>query len=663
MKDLDLKVISVMRGLAIDAINEAKGGHMGMAIGVAPITYSLYAKTLNINLKDPKWINRDRFVLSAGHGSMSIYSIMNLLGILNIEDLKKHKTFGSKTPSHPEIDAFPFIDASTGPLGQGIAMSVGMAISQKYLASKFNKDKFPIFDHYIFALHGDGCIQEGVSAEALQLAGTMQLDKLIIIHDYNNAQIDTKAEEVNNIDLLKYFESFNFATFDVNKPTVENILEAIKQAKLSKKPSYIRVHTIIAEHTKKAGTPKGHNGTLSPEETIEFKKEINLKTFTPFVYEKEIYEYVQKHWEEKNKIYDKWQKMFANYAKEYPKEYEQIKLLFENKLRFSFDKVKFDLKNCPTRDYFEQYIKFIEQRYWNVIGGSADLYSATKVGFSKSIKNGGQGINYGIREFAMTAINNGIYLDSNLRTIDSTFLSFADYAKGALRLGSMMHIPAIHFYTHDSYLIGGDGPTHQPFDQMPMLRSMSNLKVYRPSTKEETKYVFENAFNDLSNQSVIIGTRQPIVVDEELKFNNREGYSIYSKSKDFDLSILTTGSEVDLAIQVAKNLWERKKIKIQVISIPLLQDFANNERLIKYLKINTKPIFAIEASSDNLWYKFAKYNKLYTHLALTYGYSADGEIVYNKKGFNVKNISIKIIEFLKKINNRGIENKYERNSL
>ena len=192
---------------------------------------------------------------------------------------------------------------------------------------------------------------------------------------------------------------------------------------------------------------------------------------------------------------------------------------------------------------------------------------------------------------------------------------------------------------------------------------MSNLKVYRPSTKEETKYVFENAFNDLSNQSVIIGTRQPIVVDEELKFNNREGYSIYSKSKDFDLSILTTGSEVDLAIQVAKNLWERKKIKIQVISIPLLQDFANNERLIKYLKINTKPIFAIEASSDNLWYKFAKYNKLYTHLALTYGYSADGEIVYNKKGFNVKNISIKIIEFLKKINNRGIENKYERNSL
>ncbi|WP_406615472.1 transketolase-like TK C-terminal-containing protein [Mycoplasmopsis hyopharyngis] len=650
MNNLDKKAIATMRGLAIDSINMAKGGHLGMAIGAAPITYSLYTKILNLNLEQPKWINRDRFVLSAGHGSMSIYSIMNLLGILSIDDLKKHKTFGSKTPSHPEIEN-SFIEASTGPLGQGIAMSVGMAISQKYLANQFNKPNYPIFDHYVYALHGDGCIQEGVSAEALQLAGTLKLDKLIIIHDFNNAQIDTKSEVVNNIDTLKYFEAFNFATFEVKEPTVENIVEAINKAKASKKPSYIKVHTKIAEFTPMENSPKGHNGTLNPEQTITFKKKMNLEELTPFVYDKNVYSFVQESWKQKNEVYKTWKTMFDKYQKDFPQEFKKLQALSENKFQYDFEQVKTNIKNdnLAIRDYFEPYIKHIENNYWNVVGGSADLASATKINFSKAITENGQGIHYGIREFAMSAINNGIYLDNNLRTVDSTFLAFADYAKAAIRLGAMMHIPAIHFYTHDSYLIGGDGPTHQPFDQIPMLRATANVRVYRPCNLDEVHYSFTKAFSDLANQSIIVGTRQAVETDKKIVFNNEKGYGQYLQHQDFDVTILASGSEVDLALKIESYLLKHNNIKSQIISVPCLQEFINNDKLIRELKINKKPIFVIEATSDSTWFKLAKYNKLYTHLALTFGYSADGLEVYKRKGFGVKNLALKIVDFLENI--------------
>lgn len=474
-KEINKQVIATMRGIAIDGINNAKGGHMGMAIGAAPISYSIVAKNLNFSSKNPKWINRDKFILSAGHGSMCYYSIMHLLGLLTIEDIKSHKKINSKTPSHPEIDKFKYVDASTGPLGQGIAMGVGMAISQKYLAKRYNKKDFNIIDHYVYVLHGDGCMQEGVALEAIALAGTMQLDKLILIHDFNETQIDSKSYEVNNVDFINYFKANHFSTFDVMSDSFEEINNAIQEAKKSNKPSYIRVHTTIAKNTPYENIPKGHNGYLNENETIEFKKKCDLNNLIPFNYENDVYDYCLQLMKEKNLNYDNWVNLFSQYKELFPNEYNELKQLIDNDIHFEFSKEIIKKTNVATRDYCAEILSYLESSPY-IIGGSADLKSSTKIEFNIDLKDGGKNIKYGIREFAMSAINNGIYLASNLRTIDSTFLAFSDYAKGALRLGAIMKIPSIHVYSHDSYQVGGDGPTHQPYDQLTMLRAIDNFR-------------------------------------------------------------------------------------------------------------------------------------------------------------------------------------------
>ncbi|WP_373438551.1 transketolase-like TK C-terminal-containing protein [Metamycoplasma equirhinis] len=643
MKNLDEKVISAMRGIAIDAINNAKGGHMGMAIGAASISYSVIAKNLNISKENPKWINRDKFILSAGHGSMCFYSIMHFLGLLTLDDLKKHKKLNSKTPSHPEIDKFAYVDASTGPLGQGVAMGVGMALSQQYLANKYNKPGFNLFDHHVFVLHGDGCMQEGVALEAIQLAGTLNLNKLILIHDFNETQIDSKSYEVNNIDFIKFFESNNFNTFDCQSDLASEILETIEKAKKSNKPSYIRIHTNIAKYTPFENMPKGHNGTLDEKQTIEFKQKCGLKSFTPFEYEKEIYDYCQSLWDKKQANYSNWQTLFFKYSKKYPNEYKEIQSLINKNYQFILPK-KLAITNKATRDYVGEIVKILEQSPF-IIGGSADLKSSTKVGFETDIIKGGKNIKYGIREFAMGAINNGIYLASNLKTIDSTFFSFADYAKPAIRLGSIMKIPSIHVFSHDSYQVGGDGPTHQPFDQLPMLRAMNNVKAIRPCDEKETLEAFKWALKQNQNQIVIITCRQPIASLKN-RLNVFKAAYIIKREDEFDLSILASGSEVSLAYEISNELAKKHHIKSQVISVPLLQNLVSDNKLIKQLEIAKKPIFAIETSSDSMWYQLAKYNKFDCQLALTYGESTNGQEIYELKGFNKSFIIKKIKKLL-----------------
>ncbi|BAH70009.1 hypothetical protein MBIO_0744 [Mycoplasmopsis fermentans PG18] len=643
---IENKLIASMRGIALDSINKAKGGHIGMAIGAANITYSLLGKELRFSKEDPKWINRDRFVLSAGHGSMSYYSIMHFLGLLAKEDMQNHKKMDSKTPSHPELEYTPFVDASTGPLGQGIAMATGMALSLKVLQNRFNRKNYNIIDHYIYALHVDGCIQEGVAHEAIQFAGTNQLDRLILIHDFNNAQIDTKTEVVNNINFIKYFEACHFATFVVKEDKPELILEAIQKAKASKKPSYIQVHTAIAKNTPFENSPKGHHGMLKEEDTIEFKKKCGLTSFVPFEYDKEVYDYGEELLKEKDKHYKEWLHLYDKYKKEYSQEAKELEDLYNKKEKYNFDDIEFNESNAATRNYFAPIMQKIDQNYKNVLGGSADLASATKVNFSKSYAEGGKNIHYGIREFAMTAINNGIYLHSHLRTIDSTFLAFSDYAKGALRLGSIMKIPSVHVYTHDSYQVGGDGPTHQPVEQLAMLRSTPNFKVIRPMDESEVKAAFNYALNQNENQVAIIGCRQNVKSYNLHPEGELQPAYIIRPAKNHDISILASGSEVDLAEKVANKL-VGAGIKAQVISVPLLQDLVNDEKLIKSLGIDKKPIYAIEASTDPLWYKLGKYNKIDAFLADGYGYSADGFEVYKIKGFSLDNIHKKVLEFLK----------------
>ena len=508
-QNLSKKAIASMRAIALDSINKAKGGHIGMAIGAAPITYTLFKDILNINKEEPKWINRDRFILSAGHGSMSMYSIMHFLGLLSKEDMQSHKTLHSKTPSHPEIDALDYVEATTGPLGQGIAMAVGMAIAEKYLSTRYNKPEIEVINHNVFALHGDGCLQEGVALEAIQLAGTLKLNKLILIHDFNNVQIDSRASEVNDINFIKFFKSQNFNTIVVSEPTAQNISRAIKKAQKSDLPTYIQVHTIIAQNTPNANTPKGHNGTLDENLTLEFKKQIGLENKIPFEYDADVYQFVQQSWANKNKNYNKWLKQWKNYSVKYPQLANELSSIFEGKFKYDFSDIELKEQNVPTRNYIVPIIKKLES-YPNVLVGSADLAAATNVKFNIPFQEGGKYIKYGIREHAMVAINNGIYLSSKLKTIDSTFLAFSDYAKGALRLGALMQIPSLHVFTHDSYQVGGDGPTHQPFDQIPMLRAMNNMKVIRPADGFEMLAAFQRALNQENEQYSIITCRQPI---------------------------------------------------------------------------------------------------------------------------------------------------------
>ena len=640
-KDINKQVIATMRGIAIDGINNAKGGHMGMAIGAAPISYSIVAKNLNFSSKNPKWINRDKFILSAGHGSMCYYSIMHLLGLLTIEDIKSHKKINSKTPSHPEIDKFKYVDASTGPLGQGIAMGVGMAISQKYLAKRYNKKDFNIIDHYVYVLHGDGCMQEGVALEAIALAGTMQLDKLILIHDFNETQIDSKSYEVNNVDFINYFKANHFSTFDVMSDSFEEINNAIQEAKKSNKPSYIRVHTTIAKNTPYENIPKGHNGYLNENQTIEFKKKCDLNNLIPFNYENDVYDYCLQFMKEKNLNYNNWVNLFSQYKKLFPNEYNELKQLIDNDIHFEFSKEIIKKTNVATRDYCAEILSYLES-FPYIIGGSVDLKGSTKIRFNIDLKNGGKNIKYGIREFAMSAINNGIYLASNLRTIDSTFLAFSDYAKGALRLGAIMKIPSIHVYSHDSYQVGGDGPTHQPYDQLTMLRAIDNFRVIRPCDESEVLYAFNYALNQNDKQIAIITARQNL--HSYNMCDNKAAYVI-KKCNNFDISLLASGSEVSLAYELANDLIN-KNIKAQVISVPILQDLVNDENLIKSLNLDKKPMFVIEAANDYMWYKLSKYNKIASHFASSFGESTSGEEIYKSKGFNTNYLLEKVISFL-----------------
>ena len=640
-KEINKQVIATMRGIAIDGINNAKGGHMGMAIGAAPISYSIVAKNLNFSSKNPKWINRDKFILSAGHGSMCYYSIMHLLGLLTIKDIKSHKKINSKTSSHPEIDKFKYVDASTGPLGQGIAMGVGMAISQKYLAKRYNKKDFNIIDHYVYVLHGDGCMQEGVALEAIALAGTMQLDKLILIHDFNETQIDSKSYEVNNVDFINYFKANYFSTFDVMSDSFEEINNAIQEAKKSNKPSYIRVHTTIAKNTPYENIPKGHNGYLNENQTIEFKKKCDLNNLIPFNYENDVYGYCLELMKEKNLNYDNWVNLFSQYKKLFPNEYNELKQLIDNDIHFEFSKEIIKKTNVATRDYCAEILSYLESLPY-IIGGSADLKGSTKIGFNIDLKDGGKNIKYGIREFAMSAINNGIYLASNLRTIDSTFLAFSDYAKGALRLGAIMKIPSIHVYSHDSYQVGGDGPTHQPYDQLTMLRAIDNFRVIRPCDESEVLYAFNYALNQNDKQIAIITARQNL--HSYNMCDNKAAYVI-KKCNNFDISLLASGSEVSLAYELANDLIN-KNIKAQVISVPILQDLVNDENLIKSLNLDKKPMFVIEAANDYMWYKLSKYNKIASHFASSFGESTSGEEIYKSKGFNTNYLLEKVISFL-----------------
>ncbi len=638
--DLNHQAIGAIRYIGLKAIQEAKGGHVGMAISAAPITYILFTKFIKINPENGKWINRDRFVLSGGHGSMSLYPIFYFANLLTLDDIKKFKTEDSKTPGHPEYenDIDNFIDASTGPLGQGFAMAVGMAIAQKHISNKLGKYS-DLIDNFTYVICGDGDLQEGITYEASAIAGKYELNKLIVLHDSNKYQLDSSVEKVSIENLKQRFESNNWNYLKCSNDPKE-IEAAIKKAQLSKsKPTFIEVETIIAEGLKSQSSNKGHHGVISNEDLNEFLKYHDLD-FKNWDIDSKIIEHFQKTIIERgNKEVAKWNKKLtkANQNKEFNKLWNI--LISSKDYQQLFNRIKIKENNLATRVYLKTFLQSIKDFNPFVIATCADLVSSTNVAITnETILENGQSLPIGIREFAMGAIVNGISLYAKgIKAIGGTFLVFSDYIKSAIRLGALMKVPSIYAFTHDSYLVGGDGPTHQPYDQLPMLRAIENLNIYRPADEEELRYFLGVAFNSSTDSSAIILSRQNIKsLNSKMKYSDLEkGIHIVKDFKNPDYIIAASGSEVQLALEVSQYI-----NNIRIISVPCLDLATKMSKKEKNKYFKAKKLFlTIEASADYKWFALHLNSQNNEHIgAYTFGKSMDGEILYNQKGFNKQSI-------------------------
>lgn len=638
--DLNHKAIGAIRYIGLKAIQEAKGGHVGMTISAAPITYILFTKFIKINPENGKWINRDRFVLSGGHGSMSLYPIFYFANLLTLDDIKKFKTEDSKTPGHPEYenDIDNFIDASTGPLGQGFAMAVGMAIAQKHISNKLGKYS-DLIDNFTYVICGDGDLQEGITYEASAIAGKYELNKLIVLHDSNKYQLDSSVEKVSIENLKQRFESNNWNYLKCSNDPKE-IEAAIKKAQLSKsKPTFIEVETIIAEGLKSQSSNKGHHGVVSNEDLDNFLKYHDLD-FKNWNIDSKIIEHFQKTIIERgNKEVAKWNKKLAkaNQNKEFNKLWNI--LISSKDYQQLFNRVKIKENNLATRVYLKTFLQSIKDFNPFVIATCADLVSSTNVAITnETILENGQSLPIGIREFAMGAIVNGISLYAKgIKAIGGTFLVFSDYIKSAIRLGALMKVPSVYAFTHDSYLVGGDGPTHQPYDQLPMLRAIENLNVYRPADEEELRYFLGVAFNSSTDSSAIILSRQNIKsLNSKMKYSDLEkGIHIVKDCKNPDYIIAASGSEVQLALEISQSI-----NNIRIISIPCLDLAIKMSKKEKNKYFKAKKLFlTIEASADYKWFALHLNSQNNEHIgAYTFGKSMDGEILYSQKGFNKQSI-------------------------
>lgn len=640
MDKVSQKAINAIRYIGLKSIQEAKGGHIGMAISAAPITYTLYTKIMNINVENGKYINRDRFVLSGGHGSMCLYPILYLSGLLNKEEMLNFKKENSKTPGHPEFEKEKnnFIDASTGPLGQGFAMGVGMALAQKHTYN-IVKEQFPLmFNNYTYIVCGDGDLQEGVSYEAMAIAGKYNLDKLIVLHDSNKFQLDSSVETVSVENLRLRAESNNWFYLKISNNPLE-IEEAINKAKKSGKPSFIEVETTIAEGLGVANSNKGHHGVITNEELEKFNKYYKTN-FKDWNIDQDIIDHFKKQVIERSLEFKNSQESIMMEYMKNPK-FREVLLNFSNEQDYQniFKKVKISNPNQATRVYLKEFLSSLDKEAPFTVATCADVASSTniKIGNNTILENG-QNIPIGIREFAMGAIMNGMSL-YGIKPIGGTFLVFADYIKSAIRLGAMMKLPVVYAFTHDTYKVGGDGPTHQPFDQLPMLRSIENVVVHRPADEEELREALIESYSSKSKTNILILSRQNLKsINLENRHIEKGAYEV-NDIKDPDYVIAAAGSEVELALEVSKVL-----PKTRVISVPCLQKAIklNKEEKIKLFGAK-KALLTLEASADMMWLSLHLTNQKNYHLgANSFGKSMDGDVLYKNKGFNVENIVEKI---------------------
>ena len=651
--DIRQKSIDNIRAIVAQTISNANSGHTGSALSAVPMLYSLFNDHLNFNPKDPKFFGRDRFILSAGHTSALYYTILHLYGYdITIEDLKKFRTYKSKTPGHPEYSISSGIETTTGPLGQGVANAVGLAIAETTLASKFNTKEISLFDNYTYCYCGDGCLMEGVAVEACSLAGTLKLNKLIILYEDNNITIDGTRTIANNEDTAKKFEAMGWNVINVKNGN-DSIAcsHAIGSAKKSNKPTIIIFKTVIGIGTELEGTSKIHAHPLSSAELDTYLKKLNISE--SFKIDAEVYESANKVIESNTQKYNSWNDSFKNYSVKYPENYKNLKNYLSAKA-CNYDKILSNLINANLssgRDMSGFVLNEISKVFTNLTGGSADVAESTKAKikdseFYSSENRTGRNIHFGIREHSMGSIANGISLYLNQPTFDSTFFVFSNYMLPALRMRAMMNLPVLSIFTHDSINIGQDGPTHQPIESLTTLRSIPNYLVYRPATPTEIVAGYK-IFFETSKPMGLTFTKTNLSSWSLSTIENAErgGYVIYESKSKPKMEIFASGTEVELAIQIADFYSD---IGVRVISMPCESLFNLQDKVYKNKVLLKNPILkiAIEASNDNLWYKYIGENGLLINVT-EYQHSGSGTEVYQNAGFNKETIISKINKALK----------------
>ena len=655
---------NAIRFLSLDAVEEAKSGHPGAPMGMADIAYVLWKKFLQHNPKNPNWINRDRFVLSNGHGSMLLYSLLHLTGYdISIDDIKNFRQLNSITPGHPECDITPGVETTTGPLGQGLANAVGMAIAEKSLAAEFNTKSHNLIDHYTYVFSGDGCLMEGISHEVCSLAGTLGLNKLIVIYDMNNISIDGDTSIAFTENIKKRFDSYGWNVIDnINGHDYKSIEQSISRAKRERfKPTIICMKTKIGFGSpNKEGTSGVHGAPLGNAE-VELTRD-NLKwNYKPF----EIPKYIYKEWsaiKSGSTLETKWNKSLRSYKKLHPKLYSELKRRLDNKLPPNLTK-KIDTlisnndKSMATRKSSQVVLENIGPLLPELIGGSADLKESNLVfwpeskPFSKKDPTG-KYIHYGVREFGMCAINNGIYLHGGFRPYASTFLIFSEYAKNAIRMSALMHLPVINVFTHDSIGLGEDGPTHQAVEQLTSLRIIPGMSVWRPADVTETAMSWKSCLDKKDGPSSLVLTRQSLPELSRSKIQigsiKKGGYILLDCNKPADVILISSGSEVHLCVDAADKL-KKEGIGVRVVSIPCLEGFLSQSKSYRNSVIpeNFNNIIAVEAGIGVCWDILI--GRKGTKITMdSFGVSAPGDIAMKHFGFTTSNVIKQTKKLMKK---------------
>ncbi len=655
---------NAIRFLSIDAVEKAKSGHPGAPMGMADVANVLWNNFLQHNPNNPNWINRDRFVLSNGHGSMLLYSLLHLTGYkLTIKDIKNFRQLHSKTPGHPEHDITPGVETTTGPLGQGLANAVGMAMAEKILAAEFNKPKHEIINHYTYVFAGDGCLMEGISHEACSLAGTLGLNKLIVIYDMNGISIDGDIELWFTENIKKRFEAYNWNVIDnVDGHNFEKITKSIVAAKRERnRPTIICAKTKIGFGSpNKEGTGSVHGAPLGQEEVNLTRKKLSWP-HKPFHIPNDIY----KSWDFRKKgehLEKKWNEKYTKYKKQFPKDSLELSRRLRNKLPNVLNKEVSKLinnKNKPmaTRKSSQVVLESIGKHLPELVGGSADLKDSNLVYWSSSKaitkKNfSGKYIYYGVREFGMSAISNGLYLHGGFRPYASTFLIFSEYAKNAIRMSALMKLPIIYVFTHDSIGLGEDGPTHQAVEQLTSLRLIPGMDVWRPADLCETVLAWKYSLMNKSGPSSIVLTRQSlpeiIRTSDQKQSISKGGYTIFENHKNPDVIMIATGSELNITIDAARKLSE-EKIKVRVVSMPcadifLKQDSKYREKVLPHNFVN---ILSVEAGVGDFWYQFIGRSGSSLNMN-SFGLSAPGAEAMEFFGFTKNNIVKEAKKLIKK---------------